>query len=172
MHLESQCSWKRSHKQETGRTKDSGMWSPHWDSPPLQRTITVSLYSVDGIKPCLFPASIILTPGLNAPLAVPLTCLCSLLPAAPLSQRCGHNTMKESRCSSFVPLLHWTTNLWNTWIGCQPTRVIKVILKLQLWKVFKKKKRLLPIIKKSAGRCCLCLFSTSNKVQQLKKVLK
>lgn len=104
----------------------------------------VSLSSVDGVKPCLFPASLILASGLSAHLAFSRTCLCFMprlsfayCSSLSLSHHCDHNTMTTSCCSSLIPLSHWTTNLGNTWIDCQPARVVKATLKLQLWKLVK-----------------------------------
>lgn len=62
---------------------------------------------------------------------------CLLLLSLSLSHHCDHNTMTTSCCSSLIPLSHWTTNLGNTWIDCQPARVVKATLKLQLWKLVK-----------------------------------
>lgn len=126
----------RNHKQETGRTRDSGSWSPQWDSPALQRTVTVSLsrWNKAMFVSCLsyFSSWAECTLGLFSNLS--LLCLSfSVLP----SHHCGHNIMTTSCCSSLVLLFHWTTDLGDTWIGCQPVRVVKATLKLQLCKVVK-----------------------------------
>lgn len=65
-----------------------------------------------------------------------LSLLCLSFSVLP-SHHCGHNIMTTSCCSSLVLLLHWTTDLGDTWIGCQPVRVVKATLKLQLCKVVK-----------------------------------
>lgn len=75
----------------------------------------------------------------------------SLLPAAPLSRRCGHNSMTTSCCSALVLHSHWTTDLGNTWIGCQPARVVRATLKSQLCKLVKI--RTLPTVARARHNC-------------------
>ncbi len=134
--------WYNEEEPQTRNWQNEGFWElvTSVGFPCSSKTITVSLSSADGRKPCLFPASLILAPGLSAHLAFSLTCLCfmprlSFAYCSSLSHHCNHNTMTTSCCSSLVPLSHWTTNLENTWIDCQPARVVKDTLKLQLWKL-------------------------------------
>lgn len=128
---------KRNHKQETVRMRDSGSWSPQWDSPALQRTITASLSSVDGVKPCLFPASLIFSSWVectlchfsNLSLLYAAALFYLFLSLSPLWPQHHDNFMLFLSRSPFA------MDLGNAWISCQPARVENATLKLQLCKL-------------------------------------
>lgn len=63
---------------------------------------------------------------------VSASCLSSLSPAAPLTTVAITPWQLHAVPLSLSPLWHRTTNLGNTWIGCQPAGVVKVTFKLQL----------------------------------------
>lgn len=120
------------------------------------------LSSADGIKPCLFPASLILAPKLNAHLAFSLTCL---LPNASLSLTTAATAAWQLHAVPLlIPFSHCIANLGNTWVGCQPARVVKVTFKLQLCKL--EKMRLLPPAAERTGVSAECLFWTFTLVKK------
>lgn len=109
---------RRNHKQESGKTTDSGSWSPQWDSPTwtaCTNTPSLSFSSGHGIKPCLFPASLILasafTLGLefsNPPQLYASTLFILLLLSPSLQQPDNHdNFMRPSLIPLNAGLLTW-----------------------------------------------------------------